>query len=86
MNIPAVVVSQHEREDTHSFSCKENGFIPVGVYQEGVTEQQVLTLIGRLFDDEDFRHGLFKSTLKFKFTRTKQLVLNKMFSLLEEHA
>ena len=84
MNIPAVVVSQHEREDTHRFSCRENGFIPVGVYQEGVTEQQVLALIRRLFDDEDFRHGLFKSTLKFKFTRTKQLVLNKMFSLLEE--
>ena len=84
MNIPAVVVSQHEREDTHSFSCKENGFIPVGVYQEGVTEQQVLESIRRLFDDEEYRHRLFKQTLKFKFTRTKQWVLNRMLSLLEE--
>ena len=31
MNVPSIVLSQHERERAHSFACKENGFLPLGI-------------------------------------------------------
>lgn len=38
MHVPAIVVAQHERENTHDFARKENGFYNLGVYSEGETK------------------------------------------------
>ena len=32
MNIPSIVIPQHEREKTHSFASEDNGFIPLETY------------------------------------------------------
>jgi len=82
MNIPAIVISQHDREDTHKFACEENGFIPIGVFECGITESRVRSVLKHLLDDESYRHKLFKRVLKFKFSTNKNKVVNKIISLL----
>ena len=37
MNIPAIVVSHHDREATHTFASLEHGFINLGVVNEQTT-------------------------------------------------
>ena len=83
MNIPAIVISQHDREDTHIFSCKENGFFPQGIYKKGDTEKNVLASIERLINDTDYRYILHKRMEHFRFDLNKDVVLKKILSLLE---
>ena len=83
MNIPAIVISQHDREDTHIFSCKENGFLPQGIYKKGDTEKNVLASIERLINDTDYRYILHKRMERFRFDLNKDVVLKKILSLLE---
>jgi len=83
MNIPAIVISQHSREVTHEFSCMENGFIPVGVYDKGKTEHEVVQNLDKLICDESFRKKMFKRTLKYKFSNNKKRVIKKILQVLE---
>ena len=85
MNIPAIVISQHKRENTHSFACNENGFIPLGLFENGSTEIKVVKQLERLLDDEEYRHQLFKQTTKYRFNNNKKKVLKCMLALLAEH-
>ena len=82
MNIPAIVISQHEREDTHNFSCQSNGFVSVGVYKENHTIDEVKKYLERILDDEVYRKKLFESTKKFRFTNNKYKVIKKLLELL----
>ncbi len=84
MNIPSIVISQHEREETHSFACEENGFIPLGIYEHGNTEKEVLIALEKIVDDETYRHKLFDNMKPFRFNANKQRVLRKMFTLLDQ--
>ncbi len=86
MNIPAIVVSQHQREKTHSFACEENGFIPLGLFEEGSTEGEVAKQLVRLLDDEAYRHLLFDRTTKYRFHANKKKVIKRILDLLPEHA
>lgn len=83
MNIPAIVVSQHERETTHSFSCEENGFIPIGLFKDKLSEQLIVGSLIRLLDDELYRHQLFNRTKKYRFHSNKKKVLKKIYALFE---
>ena len=83
MNIPAIVVSQHEREDTHSFSCEENGFISVGIFKKGHTELEIIKQLTRLLDDEAYRHQLFERTTRFRFNTNKKKVIKRMLAVLQ---
>jgi len=82
MNIPAIVISQHEREQTHSFACEENGFVSVGVFDNRNTELKVLEQLARLTDDIEYRHKLFESTTIYRFNTNKKKVLKHMLALL----
>jgi spore coat polysaccharide biosynthesis predicted glycosyltransferase SpsG/CMP-N-acetylneuraminic acid synthetase len=82
MNIPAIVISQHKRETTHSFACEENGFIPIGLFEEGFTGPKIREQLARLLDDEEYRHQLFERTIKYGFTSNKKKVLKRMLALL----
>ena len=84
MNIPSIVISQHEREETHSFACEENGFIPLGIYEHGNTEKEVLIALEKIVNDETYRHKLFDNMKPFRFNANKQRVLRKMFTLLDQ--
>jgi len=41
MNVPSIIISQHKRELTHSFSNKKNGFIPLGLYNPKTIEKLI---------------------------------------------
>jgi len=82
MNIPAIVISQHEREDTHSFSCQSNGFVSVGVYKKNHTKNEVKKYLEQILDDEVFRKKLFEGTKKFRFNNNKHKVVKKLLELL----
>ena len=82
MNIPAIVIAQHERENTHKFSCEENGFVPVGVYKQGKTENKVRNSLNLLLDDLTYRKTLFDRMCSYQFNN-KQLVVDKILSTIE---
>jgi len=84
MNIPSIVIAQHDREKTHDFACSANGFIPVGIYEAGTTEKQVEREFKHLVDDVVFRKGLFDRTTRFCFTENKKRMVRRILKMLEE--
>ncbi|MEC8882549.1 MAG: hypothetical protein VX737_04640 [Pseudomonadota bacterium] len=82
MNIPAIIISQHKREETHSFACKKNGFIPLGLFEKGTTEFEVLSQLTKLLDDDGYRHQLFEKMTKYHFNNNKKKVLKSILALL----
>lgn len=85
MNIPAIVISQHDREKTHEFACEDNGFLSLGLYREEGKdiEKNVLAALVRLLDDEPYRRSLFNKTTRFEFSRNKQHVVALILSVME---
>jgi len=86
MNIPGIIISQHEREDTHSFACEENGFIPLGVFEKGITEYKVVKQLTKILDDQEYRHDLFERTEKYRFDTNKNKVVSKMLKLVTDQS
>lgn len=86
MHIPSIIVSHHERENTHLFSSKENGFINLGAYRQGESEALILESLKQLVEDADFRRAKFDKMLTFDFTRSKSMVVDKILSLLDDRA
>ena len=82
MNIPAIIISQHKREETHSFACEEHGFISLGVFEKGSTEHKVVKQLTKLLDDQTYRRRLFERTTKYRFDVNKNKVLTKILGLI----
>ena len=82
MNIPAIVIAQHQRELTHSYASESNGFVPLGIYQPNRTEQLVSTALERLINDEPCRRGLFDRMTELEFNENKLKVVSKLQGLL----
>ena len=83
MNIPAIVIPQHKREKTHEFACVENGFVPLDIYRENITEEEVYSVLVSLLDDPRRRYKLFNATCRFKFNKNKKKVGKLISGLLE---
>ncbi len=79
MNIPGIVIPQHEREETHSFAREENGFIKLEPYVEGMSLEKVPQLLEKLIANKQFRNSLFSRLEKFCFLQNKQRLLDKIF-------
>jgi len=82
MNIPSIVISQHERENTHRFACEENGFIMLGLYRRGVTEKMAEHELIRLIDQQDYCCNLYSKLLVHKFSENKHRVVSELKNLL----
>jgi spore coat polysaccharide biosynthesis predicted glycosyltransferase SpsG len=82
MNMPAIVVSHHERESTHDFACKENGFISTGVFKKKYSEELIVRQLIKLLDNKEYRRKLFDRTTKYCFSTNKRKVIKKITSLL----
>ncbi|EJF07298.1 spore coat polysaccharide biosynthesis protein, putative glycosyltransferase [Thiovulum sp. ES] len=80
MNIPSIVVSQHEREATHSFAKLERGFVNLGVVRDGI-ESEIAKSFQKLLDDS-YRELLFLNIQKFSFRQNKKRVVKKILGLL----
>jgi spore coat polysaccharide biosynthesis predicted glycosyltransferase SpsG/CMP-N-acetylneuraminic acid synthetase len=83
MNIPAIVLSQNDREKTHRFACEENGFIPLGIYSGEDSKQTVHNALQRLVQDADYRHKLFLQQQQTNFARNKGRVIQRILSLMK---
>jgi len=84
MNIPAIVVSQHERENTHSFATRENGFINVGVYHKGTTERLVQNELQNLVNNHEHRENLYDKLVSYNFDHNRNQVLQLINGMLDK--
>jgi spore coat polysaccharide biosynthesis predicted glycosyltransferase SpsG len=82
MHIPSIIISHHDREQTHQFAIKENGFISLNVYREGETEEQVLKNFKILCLDHEYRRKLFDWIKEFNFLPNKRSVISEIEALL----
>ena len=82
MNIPSVIISHHERENTHSFATLEKGFINLGVYNESNIGKLIEINFKKLIVDTDYRKLLFLNISKYSFRDNKQKVVQKILELI----
>ena len=83
MNIPSIVIPQHEREKTHSFAREDNGFIPLETYVCGKTEIEVALKLEKIISDVEYRLRLFNNMVNRSFLSNKQRVVSKILDCLE---
>jgi spore coat polysaccharide biosynthesis predicted glycosyltransferase SpsG/CMP-N-acetylneuraminic acid synthetase len=82
MNIPAIVIGQHKREVTHAFASRKNGFVQMGLYKPGVTEERVRSSLKKLIQDTKHRRDLHRRLVPYRFHRNKTYVLKALNNLL----
>jgi spore coat polysaccharide biosynthesis predicted glycosyltransferase SpsG/CMP-N-acetylneuraminic acid synthetase len=83
MNIPSIVLSHHERENSHKFTSEKNGHIPIGIYKGRETEEKVRETLERLSTDRHYREMLFDRMEPFQFTKNKERVVSLIHSMLK---
>jgi len=84
MNIPAIVISQHERECNHDFSVESNGFIDLGIYRDNITNIDVVNNLNKLIEDDSFRKMLMSNMQKISFTENKKKVIKTIINLIAD--
>ena len=82
MHIPSVIISHHERENTHSFASLENGFINLGVYNKDSSPKLIQKSFEKLIMDSDYRKLLFLNIKKYNFNNNKKNIVKKILELL----
>lgn len=81
MNIPSIIISHHVRESNHGFSCHENGFINLGVYNEKI-KKMIYSSFSKLVEDNKLRKTLFNNMKRFNFISNKENVIKMITNLL----
>jgi spore coat polysaccharide biosynthesis predicted glycosyltransferase SpsG len=81
MNIPAIIVSHHEREDSHSFATLDKGFINLGVYNNNIFDK-IRDKLFKIVEDKEYRKLLFLNIQKYNFRDNKKKVVKKIMELL----
>jgi len=82
MRIPAIIMSQHDREETHAFARPENGFEYIGLMNPFRSDRLTDSLKKLL--DTQHRKNLYEKMRSFHLERNKKRVIKKILSLLEE--
>ncbi len=83
MNIPAVVLSQNERELTHCFASEENGFANIGTFAGNHMEERITSAFTKLVKDATFRKQCQEKMKQHDFIQNKQKVARMIGALLE---
>ncbi len=83
LNIPSIIISQHNREKGHTFASLDTGFEELGVYKKGHTEELIKKTIENLFLNIKHRKKLFRSMMTYNFANNKKNVLKMIFSILD---
>lgn len=83
MHIPAIVIAQHKRENTHNFSKLENGFVNVGLATDKNIETKIKKYFLKMLEDSEYRYLLYLNSLKFDFLKNKKKVIKKILSLID---
>ena len=74
MNIPSIIISHHERENTHNFATLERGFVNIGVINKN-TIIDIQTTLFKLLNDRSFRKLLYTNLSMYSFIKNKEKVL-----------
>jgi len=82
MNIPSIIISHHQRENTHNFASLDKGFINLGVVDKNTSTKLKRSFL-KLVKDRDYRELLFLNIEKYSFRENKQKVVEKIFEVLE---
>jgi spore coat polysaccharide biosynthesis predicted glycosyltransferase SpsG len=82
MNIPTIVISHHDRESNHKFSCYDHGFINLGTYMPNETETKLSLEFQKLVHDKKLRSSLVCCMKKFNFLKNKIKINNIISSLI----
>ena len=82
MNLPGIVIAQHARENTHTFACPDNGFVPLGIFDGEINQDQLLGEFKRLVTDNAARRQLFDQTVRFNFNSNKSRVMGTILEIL----
>ena len=85
MNIPAIVIPQHEREKTHLFSCLENGFWNIGITDHDKLPEVLSAAFKKLVLEADIRLTLFENMHSLNFKENKTKVLTQILGLLTKN-
>ena len=83
MNVPAIVIAHHARENTHRFARAANGFVNLGLYRAARTERRLLRALRRLVEDNSHRRALFERIRRFSFRGNKRRVVRLVLGLLK---
>lgn len=82
MRVPAVIMSQHTREHTHTFGRPENGFEYIGIMDPFDSNQLRDSFIKLL--ESNYRRNLYERMKRFHFGLNKRRIIKKILSLLKE--
>ena len=76
MNIPGIVIPQHQREQTHSFSSIMTGFIVLKMYQKNYKFNILSKYFVKLINNAAFRKKLYSRMVKYNFIDNKKKTIN----------
>ena len=82
MRVPAIILSQNEREHTHFFARPEYGFEYLG-YMDSFDAEKVVKALHKLLDPVH-RKTLHSRMKQFRFGRNKKRVIKRILNLVEE--
>ena len=82
MKIPSIIISHHKREDTHSFSKKNNGFFYLGCYKRNITEKDVNKYLIILISNFNKRKTADNLLRKISFETNQKRVLKLIESII----
>lgn len=83
MNVPAIVLSHHERERAHDYACEANGFVPLGIAHGDAMQDQLLRTLQQLVEDTDHRRKLFDAVKTADFAKNKRHTVSRILELLD---
>ncbi len=82
MRVPAIIMSQHEREETHTFARSGNGFEYIGLMNP-FNSRRLIESFNRMLDTQN-RKKFYDGMKKFRFERNKKRVIKRIMALLDE--
>jgi spore coat polysaccharide biosynthesis predicted glycosyltransferase SpsG len=82
MNVPGIVIDQHAREGTHHFACPENGFLNLGLYSLGTTENRVMETFSKIVENHELFDALYEKLEAHHFEKTQCKTIQEIQSLL----
>jgi spore coat polysaccharide biosynthesis predicted glycosyltransferase SpsG/CMP-N-acetylneuraminic acid synthetase len=84
MHIPSIILSHHDREDTHNYGIKGNGFIPIGIFNNEDKEKLLMQSLSELVENSTYRKQLFNSMQKADFMDNKKRVVKILDNVLND--
>jgi len=81
MNIPSIIVSHHEREDSHNFATRDNGFEYLGIANENI-QHDIYKNFKRLVTSYSDRESLFNRMLSINIRDNKKQIIREIYKFL----